>query len=188
MSSVRILETVTNVTLVLALLWPIRARIGAVLTSIPRRYSLFSVATLVVLIGAQVAGEGEAFYPLTDFGMYTTSLGEDDHRFVDYTVELSSGREERLFIGRLFPAGGMYLRRRIDDSAESIESSGSGAIDPAAVEKIDAMLAAIARKYDSLHPGDPVRTIRLWRATVSLRDPGGPGTSSRRLIHEYQAR
>jgi hypothetical protein len=186
--SVRILEAVANVAIVSTLLWPVRARIGAILSAIPRRYALFSVSSLVVLIGAQAAGEGEAFYPLTDFGMYTTSLLKDEHRFVDYTAELSSGREERLLIGQLFPAGGMYLRRRIDDSVDAIESSGSGPINPVAVETLDAMLAAISRKYDSLHPGDPVRTIRLWRGTVSLRDPGASRTISRRLIYEYHPR
>jgi len=184
--SVRALEGVANVAIILTLLWPVRARIGAILSAIPRRYALFSVTSVVVLIGAQAAGEGEALYPLTDFGMYTTSL-VGDHRFVDYTAELSSGREERLLIGRLFPVGGMYLRRRIDDDVDAVESPGSGSIDPMAVDKLDAMLAVIARKYDSLHPGDPVRTIRLWRGTVSLRDDKGT-TISRRLIYEYHTR
>lgn len=188
MDSVRILEAVTNVAIVLTLLWPVRSRIGAILWAIPRRYALFSVTSLVVLIGAQAAGEGEAFYPLTDFSMYTTSLLRDHHRFVEYTAELSSGREERLLIGRLFPAGGMYLRRRIDDSVDAIESPGSRSNNPVAVDALDAMLAAIARKYDSLHPADPVRTVRLWRGTVSLRDHKSPSTIPRRLIYEYQAR
>jgi hypothetical protein len=184
--SVRILEAVANIAIALTLLWPVRTRIGAILSAIPRRYALFSITSLVVLIGAQAAGEGEALYPLTDWGMYTTSLHED-HRYVDYTAELSSGRQVRLLIGRIFPAGGMYLRRRIDDNVDAIEAPASGSIDPVAVDKLDAMLAAIARKYDTLHPGDPVRTIRLWRGTVSLRDDKGT-TISRRLIYEYHAR
>jgi hypothetical protein len=82
----------------------------------------------------------------------------------------------------------MYLRRRIDDSVDAIESSGSGPINPVTVETLDAMLAAISRKYDSLHPGDPVHTIRIWRGTVPLRDLEAPRTISRRLIYEYHPR
>ena len=183
MLALRALEAVANVAIGLTLLWPVRGRIAAILSSIPRPYASVSVASLVLLIGAQATGEGEAIYPLTDFGMYTKSLTEDQHRFIEYTAELSSGREERLLIGRLFPTQGTYLRRRMNESAEAIDSPGSGSIDPEAVGNLDAMLSAIARKYDTLHPGDPVRTIRLWRGSVSLRDPEGP--TSRRLIHEY---
>jgi hypothetical protein len=185
--SVRILEAVTNVAIVLTLLWPVRARIGTILSAIPRGYALFSVASLVVLIGAQAAGQGEALYPLADWSMYTTSRLEDPH-FIDYTAELSSGREERLLIGQLFPVGGRHLRMRIEETADAIEGPGSGSINRVAVDKLDAMLAAIARKYDSLHPGDPVRTIRIWSGTVSLRDHKGTSRISRRLIHEYHAR
>lgn len=183
--SVRILEAAANVALVLALLLPIRTRIRTILSAIPRRYALLSVGSLAILIGAQAAGEGEAVYPLTDFSMYTKSLDKDYHQFVEYTAELSSGREERLLIGQLFPTGGMYLRRRIDDNVDAIESRGSGSVDPAAVETLDAMLASIARKYDTLHPGDPVRTIRLRKGSVSLRDQRGTRTISGQWIHEY---
>lgn len=183
MDTARILEAAANVTILTACLWPVRARIRALLSSIPRPYALFSVSSVVVLIGAQAVGDGEEHYPLTDWGMYTRSLLEYP-RFIDYTAELSSGREERLLIGRLFPAGGTHLRMRIDDAAEAVEGSGSGSA-RAAIDKLDAMLGAIARKYDADHPGDPVRKVRLWRGTMSVPDHGVPSTTSRRLIHEY---
>lgn len=186
MGSVRALEGVANVAIVLTLLWPVRVRIRAILSAIPRPYALFSVGSLAILIGAQAAGDGEAVYPLTDFGMYSTSLDKDYHEFVEYTAQLSSGREERLLIGRLFPVGGSYLRRRIDDTVDAIESWGSGSVDRAAVEALDAMLASFAREYETLHPGDPVRTIRLRRGRASLRDRNGTITISRQPIYEYQ--
>lgn len=185
MGVVKSLEAVANLAIALTLLWPVRARIGAILWAIPRPYALFSVGSLAILIGAQAAGEGEAVYPLTDFSMYTTSLDKDYHKFVEYTAELSSGREERLLIGRIFPIGGSYLRRRIDVDVDALESPGAGSSDPVAVDRLDAMLAAIARKYDALHPGDSVRTIRLRRRSVSLRDYRGTSTISGKLIYEY---
>ncbi|HEY7471079.1 MAG TPA: hypothetical protein VIE68_01905 [Gemmatimonadota bacterium] len=185
MEPVRLLEAAANIAIVTACLWPIRARIRAVLSSIPRSYALFPVASVALLIGAQATDEGERIYPLTDWGMYSRSFVEDP-RFIDYEAELSSGREEPLLIGRLFGATGALLRSRIDDSARAIDESGS--VDPAAIERLDAMLAAIAREYDADHPGDPIRTIRLWSGTVSVGGPDRQVRTSRRLIHEYRAR
>ncbi|HET6616737.1 MAG TPA: hypothetical protein VFH69_02890 [Gemmatimonadota bacterium] len=185
MAALRLLEAVANVAIGLALLWPVRGRIVATLSSIPLPYAFLSVTSLVLLIGAQASDEGEAIYPLTDFSMYTKSLTEDQHDFYEYTAELSSGREERLLIGRLFGTQGTYLRRRMNESAEAIESPESERVDSMAVGNLDAMLEALAEEYDTDHPRDSVRTIRVWKGTVSLRDPRGP--SSRRLIHEYHA-
>lgn len=185
MDTARILEAAANVAILTACLWPVHTRIRTLLSSIPRRYALAHFASIGILIGAQAAGESEAYYPLADWGMYTTSYLEDPH-FFDYTAELASGREERLLIGRLFPAGGTLFRARIDDAAEAIEKAGSGSVDPATVGKLDSMLAAIAGKHDADHPGDPVRAIHLWSGTMSVGKHGNPSSLSRRLIHEYR--
>lgn len=182
MDPVRLPEVAANLALASTLLWPARAHIRRILSSIPRPYALYSVGSLAVLIGAQAAGEGEANYPLTDFGMYTTSLDENYTEFSEYTVELASGREERLLIGRLFPVGGAYLRGRIDDNVDGVVIEGSAG--PAA-EVLESMLASIAREYDARHPGDPVRAIRVSRASVPL-EPGATKTISRRRIYEYR--
>ena len=180
----RLPEVAANLAIASTLLWPARAHIRRILSSIPLPYALYSVGSLAVLIGAQAAGEGEAVYPLTDFGMYTSSFDEEYTEFSEYTVELSSGRHERLLIGRLFPVGGAYLRRRIDDNVARVEIQQSGSKGGAAAERLDAMLASIAREYEARHPGDPVRTIRVSRASVPL-ERGGPEAITRHLIYEY---
>ena len=185
MGFVRNLEAVANVAIVVTLLWPLRGRIRAILSSIPRPYALVSVGSLVALLGAQRAGTGEALYPLTDWSMYS-SLALADPQFVDYIAVRSSGREERLHLRGLFPLGGRHLRMRIDDSARAIEQPGRES-SRRAVDKLDVMLAAIASKHDSLHPGDPVRTIHVYTGMVSVGDHLA-STTSRRLIHEYHAR
>lgn len=186
MGFVRNLEAVANVAIVVTLLWPLRKLIRAILSSIPRPYALVSVGSLVALLGAQRAGTGEALYPLTDWSMYSRLAPADPH-FVDYITVRSSGREERLHLRRLFPLGGRHLRMRIDDSARAIEQPGRES-SRRAVDKLDVMLAAIARKHDSLHPGDPVRTIRVYTGMVSVGDHDVATTTSRRLIHEYHPR
>jgi hypothetical protein len=170
------------------LLWPIRKRIGALLRAVPRPYALLSVGSLAVLIGAQATGEGEAIYPLTDFGMYTVSLDTSARELLEYTAELSSGREERLLIPRMFPVAGGYLRRRIDDNVDALEHSRSGRSDPATARKLDTMLAEVARRYAELHPEDPPRVIRVWRSVLPLDARSGPERSSRELVYEYGVR
>lgn len=186
MGFVRNLEAVANVAIVGTLLWPLRGRIRAILSSIPRPYALVSVGSLVALLGAQRAGTGEALYPLTDWSMYSELAPAGPH-FVDYIAVRSSGREERIQLRGLFPQGGRHLRMRIDESARAIEQPGREASRPA-VDKLDAMLAAIARKLDSRDPADPVRTIRVYTGVAAVGDHDLATTTSRRLIHEYHAR
>ena len=143
---------------------------------------------MTILIGAQATGEGEAIYPLTDFGMYTVSLDTSVRELMEYTAELSSGREEQILIPRMFPVAGGYLRRRIDDNVDAIEHSRSGRPDPAAARKLDAMLAEVARRYAELHPADPPRVIRVWRSIVPLDARSGPERISRQLVYEYGVR
>ena len=47
MAALRVLEAVANVAIGLTLLWPVRGRIAAILSSIPRPYAFLSVATSV---------------------------------------------------------------------------------------------------------------------------------------------
>lgn len=186
MGFVRNLEAVANVAIVCTLLWPLRGRIRAILSSIPRPYALVSVGSLVALLGAQRAGTGEALYPLSDWSMYSRLAPADPH-FVDYIAVRSSGKEERIHLRGLFPLGGRHLRMRVDESARAIEQPG-GEASRQAVDKLDGMLAAIARKEDSLHPDDPVRTIRVYTGMTSVGDHDLATATSRRLIHEYHAR
>ena len=179
MTSATIWEAVADVALAALLLWPVRAQLVAIASAIPRRYTLFCLGGALLMVGGQVASSGEATYPFADWDMYTVRR-PDDPRFVDYSAELSNGREERLLIGQLFPAGGRHFRARIDQVAFAIEQ------DPRAIDDLDAMLAAVAQAYAAQHSPDSVRTIRLWSVTVPARNYRGPASISRKLLREYQ--
>jgi hypothetical protein len=179
MTSATIWEAVADVALAALLLWPVGAQLLTIASAIPRRYTLFCLAGALVLVGGQVASNGEATYPFADWDMYTVRR-PDDPRFVDYVAELSNGREERLLIGELFPAGGRHFRARIDQVTFAIEQ------DPRTIDDLDAMLAAVAQAYAAQHSPDSVRTIRLWSVTVPARNYRGPASISRKLLHEYQ--
>lgn len=184
MTSATIWEAVADVALAALLLWPVRARLRTIASAIPSRYMLFCLGGALLVIGGQVASSGEATYPLVDWDMYTVRR-PDDPRFVDYVAELSNGREERLLIGQLFPAGGRHFRARIDKVALAIGQTQPGP-DHQAADDLDAMLAALAGAYAVRHPQESVRTIRLWSVTVPARDYRGPGSISRQLLREYQ--
>jgi hypothetical protein len=184
----RLLEAAANVAVLAACLWPIRKPVGSLLASIPRPHAVVTVASVAVLIGAQAYGEGEAVYPLTDFGMYTASLPAGQLRFVEYTARLSSGREEPLSIARLLPIGGSYLRRRVGKAVDEVEARRMTGADPKQAPDLDAMLAALARRYETLHPDDPVRAIRVRRASIPMSDDGSAGGISRSLVYEYRVR
>jgi hypothetical protein len=178
-------EAVVDVVLAVVFLWPVHASLRAIVLAIPRRYTLFCLGGMILLLGGQIVSRGEATYPLTDWNMYTVRLA-DDPRFIDYMGELSSGRETRLLIGRLFPAGGRHFRARIDKAAFAIARTDSGSPDQRAIDDLDAMLASLARAYTLQHPGESVRKIRLWSATVPARDYKGPASISRQLLREYR--
>jgi hypothetical protein len=120
--------------------------------------------------------------------MYTVPLDTRTRELVEYSALLSSGRDEPLLIPRMFPVAGGYLRRRIDDRVDALAGPRSGGPDPAAARELDAMLAEVANRYAELHPGDPPRTIRVWRSVVRLDARSGPERSSRRLVYEYRVR
>lgn len=184
MPRLAIWEAGADVALAVILLWPVRAHLRSIAASIPRRYLLFCLGGALVLVAGQVASHAEATYPVTDWDMYTLRR-PDDPRFIDYMAELSSGREERLLIGRLFPAGGRHFRARIDSVAFAIDAQGASP-DPRAIGDLETMLSAVASAWGAQHPGDSVRHIRLWSVTVPARDYRGPASISRTLLREYR--
>jgi hypothetical protein len=186
MRPLAIFEGVVIVALAGALLWPVRGRLREVAAAIPRRYVLLCLLGGMLLLGGQMISSGETSYPFPDWDMYTVS-NPADPRFVDYMAELSSGREVRLLIGQLFPAGGRHFRARIDKAAYATDTAQGGSNDAQAAADLDALLAAVTREYNARHPGDPVRTIRLWVGTVPARSYKGPASISKHLLREYHA-
>ena len=180
------MEAAVTVAIALLLTWPVRARLWALATTVPPRYALFSVASLVILLAGHMISRGAATYPLTAWDMYTVS-NPADPQFIDYIAALSSGREERLLMGRLFPAGGRHFRARVDSAAFAVERSQPGQ-NRQAIDHLDTMLAAVARSYNAQHHAQSVRVIRLWVGTVPAQKYRGPASISRRLLYEYQAR
>lgn len=181
-----ILESLVIILLAAAMLWPVRTRLREIALAIPRPYVLCCLVGCLLLIGGQMASSGKTTYPFPDWDMYTASM-PDDPRFVDYMAELSSGREERLLIARLFPAGGRHFRARIDQAAYAMERAVGGAGEREAVAELDALLAAVTQQYNSRYPGKTIRAIRLWIGTVPARNYGGAESISRRLLREYHA-
>ena len=181
-----ILEALVIVALSVALLWPVRARLREIAMAIPFRYALCCLAGCLLLLGGQMVSSGETTYPFPDWNMYTVS-NPADPRFVDYMAELSSGREVRLLIAQLFPAGGRHFRARIDHAAYATDPAQGGSDNPQAEADLDALLAAVTRQYNARHPGETIRTIRLLVGTVPARNYHGPESISRHLLREYHA-
>jgi hypothetical protein len=179
-----LLEAVVIVALSVAVLWPVRLRLGEIAAAIPRRYVLGCLLLWMAMLGGQMATSGKTTYPFPDWDLYTASI-PNDPRFVDYMAELSSGREVRLLIGELFPAGGRYFRAQIDHAVYATESGPGGSVDAQAASDLDAFLAGVTRQYNARHPQETIRSIRLWVGTVPARNYHGPGSISRHFLREY---
>ena len=149
--------------------------------ALPRPYLLACLTSVGLLLAGHAIARNEDTYPLVAWDMYTDSRSGDP-TFVDYVGVLANGREERLLLGRLFPAGGRHLRARIDSVAEATVRESSQGV------QLDSLLAAVVIAYDARHPTDSLRAVQLWLGTVPVRAYTGPQSISRRLIHEYTAR
>jgi hypothetical protein len=180
------LEAVVIVAISVAMLWPVRRQLAAIARLIPNAYRMTSLLGAGLLLGGHVISRGEATYPVTAWDMYTAS-NPDDPRYVDYLAELRSGREVRLLIAQLFPAGGKHLRGRVDAAAFAVQRAMNGPDEQRAVAELEALLMAVTREYEARHPEDPIRTIRLWIGTVPARNYEGPASISRALLREYHA-
>lgn len=186
MSPSALLEAVVIVAICVASLWPVRRQLALVARAIPRSYAAVSLLGAGLLLAGHVISRGEATYPITAWDMYTAS-NPDNPRYVDYMAELRSGREVRLLIASLFPAGGKHLRGRVDAAAFAVQRATGGPDEQRAVAELEALLVAVTREYEARHPQDPIRTIRLWVGTVPARNYAGPASISRTLLREYHA-
>jgi hypothetical protein len=180
----RFLEAITLIALTAIMLRPARTRLRALTASVPWRYVARSLTGLALLLGGHAISHGEATYPLDAWDMYTEN-NPADPELVDYVAVTTTGREERLLLGRLFPAGGRHFRERIDSAALAVSSSNRGS---EAIEQLDAMLGAIVEAHERLNPPDTVSAIRLFVRKVPARAYGGPSSIERRQIHEYLTR
>lgn len=167
------------------LLWPARARLRDAFTTLPKRYAAACLTSVGLLLVGHAGSRNEATYPLVAWDMYTEHH-PGDAPFVDYVGVLDSGREERLLLGRLFPAGGRHLRARIDSASVAVTRDSQAPGHQRAMAQLDSLLAAVAATYDAQHPADFINTIRVWLGTVPARTYTGPQSISRRLIHEYR--
>jgi hypothetical protein len=167
------------------LLWPARARLRDVFTTLPPRYAAACLTSAGLLLAGHVISRNEDAYPLVAWDMYTENH-PGDAQFVDYVGVLDSGREERLLLARLFPAGGRHLRARIDSAAVAVTRDSPSPAHRNAMVRLDSLLAAVAATYDARHPADSINSIRVWLGTVPARSYTGPQSIRRRLIHEYR--
>ena len=154
------LEIIMNTAIATMLLSPVRWRLRAIFSDIPRRYLACSLTLLVLLIVAQSTASSSGAYPLSEWNMHTVAV-KADPEFIDYTILRSDGREDRLLVGRLFPIVGKKLRSRMDRFARAAESAGSVNHRDAA-EGLDEMLARSSDAYAADHPGVTVRSVRVW--------------------------
>jgi len=183
-TTLAIAEAAVNIGLAVLLTWPVRAPLGAVFAAVPRRYALFILASLGLMLAGHVASRGDATYPLTGWDMYTVS-NPADPRFVDYVAVRADGREERVFMGQLFPAGGRHFRARLDAAAFAIEQSPPGQ-NAESIARLDSMLAAVAMMWRTQHPADSLLSIRLMVGSVPAQHYAGPASISRNLLREYR--
>lgn len=167
------------------LLWPARARLRNVITTLPVRYVMACLTSIGLLLIGHAITRNEDTYPLVAWDMYTVNDPRDP-QFVDYVGVLASGREERLLLARLFPAGGRHFRARVDHASLAVADDSLPGHQQA-IDQLDRLLAAVATAYDAQHPSDSVRVIRLWLGTVPAQAYAGPQSIRRRLIHEYTA-
>jgi hypothetical protein len=180
----RVVEAVVNVALAAVLFWPLRRDLASIFRGAPRRYLAIVIVFLAMLVGGQGLARSTGAYPLSEWDMHTVPVTADPE-LVDYTVVRSDGVEERLLIGRLFPAVGRQLRSRIDRVARAADSPDP-ATAAAAEQALGAMLATIGRRYAADHPGVRVLSIRLWVRTIPALDYRGPDSITRRLTREYR--
>lgn len=169
------------------LLRPSLAQLRETLATLPGRYAAICLASAGLLLAGHAISRNEDTYPLVAWDMYT-ERHPGDPQFVDYDGVLANGRDERLLLGRLFPAGGRHLRERIDSAAVAATRDSLSPGHQLAVAQLDSLLAAVATTYDAQHSGDSLRAIRLFLGTVPARAYTGPQSIDRRLIHEYRAR
>lgn len=181
-----IIEVIVLVLLAMLLLWPIRSRIRELARAIPRRYVVACVFGVLLLLAGQMASNGSMTYPFPDWDMYSASEPEDP-KFVDYMARLKSGREERLLIGKLFPAGGRRFRVRIDNAAYAVDRAVIPEELSKAADDLNGLLAAVTREYNSRNPDDPIHSIQLWIASIPAQHYKGPDSISRKLLREYIA-
>lgn len=166
------------------LLWPARARLRADFATLPGPYALACLVFPGLLLLGQAIDHNEDTYPLVAWDMYTANE-PGDPIFVEYIGHLASGGEERLLLAQLFPAGGRHLRARLDSVALKVDRETDTTSRQRAAGQLDSLLTAVAAAWASRHPADSIRAIRVQLGIVPARSYTGPGSISRRVIHEY---
>jgi hypothetical protein len=174
-------ELLVIVALAAVSLWPARASVREIVAGLPLRYLAFSVTVVVLLLAGHAISRQAETYPLTEWDMYTTS-DPSDPRFVDYMAVLPDGREQRILVAELFPAGGRHLRARIDQMVFAVEQSRG--VQPFA--QLDTMLFALRQAWREQHPADSLDAIRVVIGTVPAKQYRGPASITRTLLHEYR--
>jgi hypothetical protein len=117
--------------------------------------------------------------------MYTVS-NPADPRFVDYVAVLADGREERVFMGQLFPRRRTALPRAAGCGRVSRSNSRRQDRNAESMARLDSMLAAVAMTWRTQHPADSLQAIRLMVGSVPAQHYAGPASISRKLLREYR--
>ncbi len=148
----------------------------------PRALPAILGGAAILMAAGQISGDSAATYPLASWHMFSSVSPKHRYAYHDVHGVTEAGRAVRLVPGALFPSVGNHLLyARLHRVFQHVRRPPvQPAVAPAHAERVAAALDALVRRYDALHPEDPIAMVRLER--VQLQWQAATGEHSRRRI------
>lgn len=158
----------------LTLLWRLRP-VQQWLASVPDAARALLPCSVVLLALGQLIGTSETSYPLAHWHMFSSA--NPVHRYAFHDVEgiTATGRSVRLGPGVLFPSVARHLLlARLQRTFSPVpRPPTSRRMNSTQADKVEQALAAFARRYNRLHPEDPLVRQYLRRVFVHFNASDG---------------
>lgn len=158
----------------LALLYCV-APVRAWLARAPLGARLFLPVSVILLAVGQGLGTSERTYPLAHWHMFSSANPQHRYAFHDLEGTTRQGHTVRLKPGVLFPSVARHLLlTRLQATFSPLpRPPAQGILSQAQNEKVRDSMAALAKRYNHLHPGDPLVRLRLSRVHLQFEAASG---------------
>jgi len=155
---------------------------------VPRGARVILLASVLLMGIGQFVGSSERTYPLAHWHMFSSA--NPAHRYGLHVVEgtTNSGQRVRLVPGALFPSVSRHLLTfNLQRTFNRIPRSPAIRTMTAAQRlRAEQALAALARRYNRMHPDDPLVGVEVMRVRLRFDPQQGTYTAESVRVMESQ--